>query len=49
MPNVAFRSGDMLSKTCVLWRGEVIEDGFEIEAGDASKGELRVLRGGSEL
>ena len=48
-PNVAPLSGDMLSKTCVLWGGKVLEDGFEIEAGDASKGELRVWRGGSEL
>ncbi len=48
-PNVASLSGDMLSKTCVLWGGEVIEDGFEIESGDTSKGELRVLREGSEL
>jgi len=48
-PNVALLSGDMLSKTCVLWGGEVIEDGFEILSGDTAKGELSVLREGSEL
>ena len=28
--NVLSLSGGILSKTCVLWDGEVIEDGFEI-------------------
>lgn len=48
-PNVNSLSGDMLLKTCVIWEDEVIEDGFEIEPGDTSKGELRVLKGGVEL
>ena len=48
-PNVAHLSGDMLSKTCVFWNGEVIEDGFEIEPGDTTKGDLKVLREGDEL
>jgi acetyltransferase-like isoleucine patch superfamily enzyme len=47
--NVLALSGDMLSKTCVLWDGELIEDGFEIEAGDVTKGNLRVFRSGDEL
>jgi carbonic anhydrase/acetyltransferase-like protein (isoleucine patch superfamily) len=48
-PNVVPLSGNMLSKTSVFWRGEVIEDGFEIESGDATKGDIRVLRDGHEL
>ena len=48
-PNVTSLSGDMLSKTCVFWNGEMIEDDFEIEPGDTTKGKLKVLRGGDEL
>ena len=49
-PNVAHLSGDMLSKTCVFWNGEVlIEDNFEIEPGDTTKGNLKVFRKGDEL
>ena len=48
-PNVAHLSGDMLSKTCVFWNGEMIEDGFEIEPGDTTKGKLKVFRAGDEL
>ena len=47
--NVLSLSGDMLSKTCVLWDGEVIEDGFEIESGDVTKGKFKVFRSGDEL
>jgi acetyltransferase-like isoleucine patch superfamily enzyme len=49
VPNVAPLGGGMLSKTCVLWRGQVIEEGAEIESGDVTKGELRVIRKGEEL
>ena len=49
LPNVQQVSGKMLSKTCAIWGGEVIEDGFEIESGDATKGDLKVFRGGDEL
>ncbi len=48
-PNVADLSGSMLSRTHVLWNGEIIEKGFEIEHGDATKGKLRVFRKGDEL
>jgi len=48
-PNVSGLCGDMLTKTRVLWEGEVIEDGFVIEAGDPSKGQLKVVRDGTEL
>ena len=48
-PNVAHLSGDMLSKTCVFWNGEMIEDDFEIKPGDTTKGKLEVFRTGVEL
>lgn len=48
-PNVADLSGSMLSRTHVLWNGEIIEKDFEIEHGDATKGKLRVFRKGDEL
>ncbi|MDY7038425.1 MAG: glucose-1-phosphate thymidylyltransferase [Thermodesulfobacteriota bacterium] len=48
-PNVSCLGGKALSKTSVLWNGEVIEDGFEIEPGDTTKGGLKVLREGREL
>ena len=51
IPNVAKlrRDGDVLSKTVVFFNGEVIDDGIEIEPGDAIKGTLKVHRGGNEL
>jgi acetyltransferase-like isoleucine patch superfamily enzyme len=48
-PNVPFLSGDMLLETCVLWGGNLIKEGFQIESGDASKGSLKVFREGDEL
>lgn len=48
-PNVSRLCGDMVTKTRVLWEGEVIEDGFVIAGGDASKGQLKVLKDGTEL
>ena len=48
-PNVTHLCGEMMSKTHVLWEGEVIEDGFTITGGDASKGQLKVLKDGTEL
>jgi len=48
-PNVASLKGDMLSKTCILWEGKVIDNGFEIEPGNTTKGGLRVTRDGEEL
>ena len=48
-PNVGSMSGDMLLKTCVLWDGEVIQDGFEIALGDVTKGECKVSMEGKEL
>ena len=49
LPNMQQVNGEMLSKTCVIWGGEVIEDGFEIESGDTTKGDVKVFRGGDEL
>jgi bifunctional N-acetylglucosamine-1-phosphate-uridyltransferase/glucosamine-1-phosphate-acetyltransferase GlmU-like protein len=48
-PNVTDLSGSMLLKTHVLWNGEIIEQGFEIEPGEATKGKLKVFRKGDEL
>lgn len=50
-PNVtdSTRNGEVIEKTCILYQGEIIKDGFEIEQGDVTKGKLRVVRNGSEL
>lgn len=50
-PNVASlrKDGVVLSRTYVLFRGEVIARGFKIKHGDATKGELKVFRRGKEL
>jgi bifunctional N-acetylglucosamine-1-phosphate-uridyltransferase/glucosamine-1-phosphate-acetyltransferase GlmU-like protein len=48
-PNVADLSGSMLLKTHVLWDGQIFDQGFEIEHGDATKGKLKVFRKGDEL
>ncbi len=48
-PNVTPFHGDMLPKTVVLWKDEVITDDFEIEHGDATKGALWIQRKGEEL
>ncbi len=37
-----------LPKTIVVWRGETLDDGFEIIGGDISKGKFRVRIGGEE-
>ncbi|MBN1848074.1 MAG: glucose-1-phosphate thymidylyltransferase [Deltaproteobacteria bacterium] len=48
--NVGSLVGDMLSKTHVLWNDEIIpKDDVEIEAGDITKGDLKVSRKGEEL
>jgi acetyltransferase-like isoleucine patch superfamily enzyme len=49
VPNVTLPSHGMLPMTCVLWNGRVMQDDFEIENGDATKGELKVFRKGEEL
>lgn len=43
------KNGDVLSKTYVLYQGYVLEAGFELRPGDASKGEFKVYQGGKEL
>ena len=50
-PNIAKlrMNGDVLSKTCVLYNGEVLDDGFELSPGDATKGRFRVFKDGQEL
>ncbi len=50
-PNVSAlrKDGVMLSRTCVLFGDKIIDDGFEIEHGDAVKGQLKVFRNGREL
>ena len=47
--NVAHLNGAMLPKTHVLWNGQILDQGFEIEHGDATKGELKVFRKGDHL
>ena len=48
--NTGRLSGEMLSKTCVIWNGETIsDDHLEIEPGDTTKGQLKVFREGEEL
>ncbi len=37
-----------LPKTIVIWRGEVLESGFEIIGGDVTKGKFRLRIGGEE-
>lgn len=49
VPNVTMPSHGMLPMTCVLWNGQVVQDDFEIESGDATKGELKVFSKGREL
>jgi acetyltransferase-like isoleucine patch superfamily enzyme len=49
VPNVSMPSHGMLPMTCVLWNGSILQDGFKIESGDATKGELKVFRKGKEL
>jgi len=48
-PNVPFRNGNMLSQTSILWEGELIDKGFEIVPGDATKGTFSVIKDGQEL
>jgi len=50
-PNVAplRRWGVMLPKTCILFKGDVIDEGFEIKDGDVTKGELKVFMREEEL
>jgi UDP-N-acetylglucosamine diphosphorylase / glucose-1-phosphate thymidylyltransferase / UDP-N-acetylgalactosamine diphosphorylase / glucosamine-1-phosphate N-acetyltransferase / galactosamine-1-phosphate N-acetyltransferase len=40
--------GRPLEKTLVLWKGKVLESGFEILGGDVTKGKFRVRIGGEE-
>ncbi len=49
VPNVTLPSHGMLPMTCILWNGQVVQDDFEIESGDATKGELKVFRKGKKL
>ncbi|MCP4665269.1 MAG: glucose-1-phosphate thymidylyltransferase, partial [Deltaproteobacteria bacterium] len=39
----------MLPKTCVIWDGKVMDEGFSIESGDATRDELRVFKGDRRL
>lgn len=50
-PNVAEirKRGDMLQKTVVLFKGEVITDGFELKLGSPAKGEFSVSLDGEVL
>ncbi len=49
VPNVTLPNYGMLPRTCVLWNGQVMQDDFEIESSDATKGTLKVFRKGKEL
>ena len=50
-PNITAlrKDGVMLSRTCVFFKGEVIDRGFDVEHGDATKGGLKVFMTGREL
>lgn len=49
-PNIAIRTnGNVLSKTYVLYKDEVFDDGFELSSGDVTKGKFKVYRDGQEL
>ncbi len=50
-PNVAplRKEGMVMSKTCVLWQGEIYDEDFRIEDGDVTKGALKVYRNGNDL
>jgi len=51
IPNIVplRKEGVVLHRTCVLFEGKVIDEGFEIKHGDATKGELKVFKAGREL
>ena len=42
-------TGDVLSKTYVLYNDEVLDNGFELSPGDATKGRFKVFKDGQEL
>ena len=50
-PNVGplLKDGPVLARTAVLYKGEVLRDGFELEPGDPRKGEFLVRSGGDIL
>lgn len=50
-PNIAAlrKNGPLIASTTVLYKGNVIEKGFKIEAGDVTKGKLKVFLDGQEL
>jgi len=50
-PNIAplRKEAVVLNRTCVLFKGKVIDKDFEIKYGDATKGELKVFKAGKEL
>ncbi|MDI6704020.1 MAG: glucose-1-phosphate thymidylyltransferase [bacterium] len=43
------KRGDVLSKTYILYQGEVLEEGFELFYGDSGKGRLKVRSGKEDL
>jgi NDP-sugar pyrophosphorylase family protein len=51
IPNVALlrRQGITLSRTCVLYKEEIIDKDIEIQHGDVTKGRFKVFRDGKEL
>jgi len=48
-PNVGAAKNAMISKTLILHQGKVLKDNAEIDAGDATKGDLRVIVDGELL
>lgn len=42
-------NGEVLSKTYVLYKGKVFDNGFELLPGDVAKGKFKVYRDGEEL
>jgi len=43
------RSGEVLSRTHVLWQGRVLTEGFELRPGDATEGRFEVFSRGERL
>ncbi|MEW6267039.1 MAG: glucose-1-phosphate thymidylyltransferase [Thermodesulfobacteriota bacterium] len=50
-PNAAglTKGGPLMQKTLVLWRDEILAEGFDLKPGDATKGRFEVLVGGRRL
>lgn len=50
-PNISRirKNGDVLEKTYLIYKGEIIDGGFELEVGEATKGTFNAVMGGKKL